>query len=410
MTEYKNLPAKLVAHYVVATIEKRGSLVARGLAAVHDMEKQLLSLTAEAYAEKLFRQGMRYRHDGEYGMPSDLDKTYEYLVKAAELDHAEAQYELEYLNSELGDSAKDWDRTEPGHWLESSAHLGFGPSQYELAVNNFGFEVSYELPEDEYEEMIEAAFAWYEERAQAGDAQRQFEFAEIHLDGDVDAANRAEGLHWLKASAAQDNRRACRRLGIEILKSLPTPEEVAEAIHWLGQAADMADAMACEELAHLYSCGHLGVIHRLESQTKLVEIDLQAADYWCGRAVQLGQGRAVYHLGRMLLEGEHLPQNLALAERWLLQAANAGYDSAQMQLGAEYESGKRFEKNNKLAMHWYKKAAEKGRRPAMYRLAQMLETGSDFEQSVTLYKQAACYGHEKSQQRLNELGINWKTT
>lgn len=397
MDNQKHLPVKLAAQYLVAT-QTRGSLVARGLAA-----------TNEAYAEKLFRQGMRYRHDGEYGMPSNLDKTYEYLLKAAKLDHAEAQYELEYLNSELGDSAQEWDRTEPGCWLESSARLGFGPAQYEFAVNHFDFEVSDELPEDEYEQMIEAAFAWYEECAQGGDAQRQFEFAEIHLRGDVDAANRAEGLSWLTASAAQENQRACRRLGIEILKSLPTPTAVAEAIHLLERAADLGDARACEELSHLYLCGHPGVIHRLEPQAKLVETDLQIADFWCDRAIQLGQGRAAYHLGRYLLEGEHLPQNLALAEKWLLRAANAGCDSAQIQLGAEYESGKRFEKNNELAMHWYKKAVEKGRWPAMHRLAHMLEIDSDFEQAISLYKQAACYGHKKSQQRLNELGINWKT-
>jgi TPR repeat protein len=390
MDDQKHSPVKFAAQYLVAA-QTRGSLVARGLAA-----------TNEAYAEKLFRQGMRYRYDSEYGMPSDTDKTYEYFLKAAKLDHAEAQYELEYLNSELGDSAQKWDRTEPDVWLERSARLGFGPAQYDFAVNH-------ELPEDEYEQMIEAAFAWYEDRAQAGDAQRQFEFAEIHLRGDVDAANRAEGLSWLKASAAQENQRACLRLGIEILESLPTPAAVAEAIHLLERAADLGDARACEKLSHLYLCGHPGVIHRLEPQAKLVAVDLQKADFWCDRATQLGHGMAAYHLGCYLLNGEHLPQNLALAEKWLLRAANAGYDSAQIRLGAEYESGNRFEKNNELAIHWYKKAVEKGRWPAMYRLAHMLEIGSDFEQAMSLYKQAACYGHEKSQQRLNELGINWET-
>jgi TPR repeat protein len=138
--------------------------------------------------------------------------------------------------------------------------------------------------------------------------------------------------------------------------------------------------------------------------------DVALTDFWCDRAIQLGHVRAAYHLGRYLLEGEHLPQNLALAEKWLLRAANAGDGFAQMLLGVEYESGERFSKNIELAKHWYKNPAEEGRWLAAHNLARLLEIDSSYGQAISLYKKAAYGGYKPSQQRLDELGIDWKTT
>lgn len=340
MDDQKHLPAKLAAQYLVAT-QKQGSLVARGLAA-----------TNEAYAEKLFRQGMRYRYDGEYGMPSDTDKTYEYFLKAAKLDHAEAQYELEYLNSELGDSAQKWDRTEPDVWLERSARLGFGPAQYEFAVNH-------ELPEDEYEQMIEAAFAWYEKRAQGGDAQRQFEFAEIHLRGDVDAANRAKGARWLIESAKQDYRPACCRLGREFLRSPKVSEHTTrQGIYWLSHAVDLGDAFSCRTLGELYLLGHASGKSARGVPPRLIKPDKKTAIAWYERGIAMGDRSTAYALGSRYLTGEHLDQDLQLAEKWLLHAAMEGYDSAQMTLGAEYASGLRLRQDADAAIHWLELAAK----------------------------------------------------
>ena len=51
-----------------------------------------LSLTKDD-PESLFKKGMRFRN-GEDGTPRDDDKTRAYLLAAAKLDHAEAQFEL----------------------------------------------------------------------------------------------------------------------------------------------------------------------------------------------------------------------------------------------------------------------------------------------------------------------------
>jgi len=364
MADSDNLPTKVTTRDVVVPTEQRGSLVARGLAAVQVREKQQLSLTTEADAEKLFRQGMRYRY-GEDGTQEDDDKARECLMEAAKLAHAEAQYELAFLLAEDGDD------TEYGRWLESSARLGFGPAQYQVGAYS-------ELPENEKEAMIETAFAWYEERANAGDARRQFEFARIHLSGDVNPADRVQGLRWLKASAAQDYRQACRRLGVEYLRQETITENTTQqGIYWLSHAADLGDGMVCESLGDLYLLGHAGGIYATRQERSLpqrVTPDKNMAVAWYERGVELGWRTAAYKLGRFCLFGEHLDQNLQLAEKWLLHAATEGHDSAQILLGVEYASGTRLKRDADAAIHWLALASDSNFNAAR-RLAEIYRKG-----------------------------------
>ena len=366
MDDQKHPPVKLTAQYLAAT-QKPGGLVARGLAAA-----------SEAYAETLFRQGMRYRHDDEYGMPPDLDKTYDYLLKAAKLNHAEAQYELENMNSVLGDSAQEWDRTEPGCWLESAVRLGFGPAQYAFAMNHFDFEVSHELPEDEYEQMIEAAFAWYEKRARAGDAEWQFRFAWIHLAGGVDIANRAKGARWLIESAKQDYRPACRRLGQEFLRSAKRSDSTTQqGIYWLTRAVDLGDAYSCRTLGDLYLLGHNGG-RSAKGLPPIIAPDKKAAIAWYERGIALGDRSIAYALGALYLNGEHIDQDSHLAEKWLLHAAMEGYDSAKIELGVEYSSGLRLRQDADAAIHWLEQSEN---RAAGLRLAEIYLEGEIISQN-----------------------------
>lgn len=340
MAERENLPAVINTQAVAASTEKRGSLVARGLAAIHSINKQLLPIIVVADAEQLFKQGMRYRY-GEDGTQEDDDKAREYFTEASELDHAEAQFELSHLISVEGGD-ENWD--DAVQWLERSAHLGFGPAQYTYAT-------SFGLPEDEHEELIEKAFAWYEKRALAGDAEKQFEFANIHLNGEVNVANRAQGLHWLKASAAQNYRPACRRLGNEYLRAKITEHTTEQGIYWLIRAVDLGDTFSCRTLGDLYLYGHTGSKHgRLPNQR--IKPDKKIAVAWYERGSAMGDYYAASKLGQHYLKGEYLDQNIQLAEKWLLYAANAGCIGAYSVLGSEYLSSGRFQQDSKAAIHW----------------------------------------------------------
>ncbi|MDP2088168.1 MAG: tetratricopeptide repeat protein [Flavobacteriaceae bacterium] len=193
---------------------------------------------------------------------------------------------------------------------------------------------------------------------QRGDAERQYEYALMHLRDEIPAANRDEGLYWLRRSAEQDNQRACAILGRNLLNDSAGEEMTREAILWLEHSAELGDAWACEELGNLYLVGHAGGIHEKKPRHQLIQPNSGLAVEWYERGIALGWRAIAYSLGCLYLYGEHLMQDVCLAEKWLLHAAYAGSDSAQLVLGKEHASGLRLRRDSDAAIHWLTKASE----------------------------------------------------
>ena len=129
------------------------------------------------------------------------DEQAEYwLLKAAEQDFPEAQYDLAQFFGEIVGLDEDFLR-----WMNRAAELGYGPAQYYLA------EFDDYLPDDERDDLLEKSLAWYEERAEQGDAKMQYEYARLHLDEKNWRADRGIGLHFLNMAAEQHHPLACRR-------------------------------------------------------------------------------------------------------------------------------------------------------------------------------------------------------
>ena len=89
MPNDKKLPAPIPTTLPQA---QSSGLVARGLLAV----RQSLAVADKNDAEALFKKGIRYFTTRRYNYlaPSDYDKARPYLLAAAKLNHAEAQFEL----------------------------------------------------------------------------------------------------------------------------------------------------------------------------------------------------------------------------------------------------------------------------------------------------------------------------
>lgn len=303
------------------------------------------------------------------GVEQDDEQAEYWLEKSAEQGDPEAQYDFGQFLSQQGEVEN------AVLMIESASDQGYGPAQYLIASDEGA---AFDVTEEECAELFDKALTWYEVEAKF-DSELRLDLALMHLNSwqapynKSHRANRFDGLRLLEEVASEplvidsDNgepsskndpqRRASRRLGIELLKH-PNAGEVLEAIRWLSQAADLGDAVACVDLAKMYLCGHRGSLNSREPQPKLVEIDLQAAVYWYERGIQLRWSTAAYDLGFHYLEGMHLPQNLKLAEKWLLQAANAGHSSAKFVLGQEYASGVRLRQDADEAIHWLELATE----------------------------------------------------
>lgn len=342
------------------------------------------------------------------GVEPDDAQAKHWLEKSAENGDPESQYELGLFLYERTEQGKE----EEGFALQliqRAADQGYGPAQY-FIISDAG--TSFDVTDEQYQELFDQAFSWYEEHAKFGGMELRLDYALMHLDkwnssyNGTYRADRFIGMDLLKEIASEPilldyetgrpfanhvQGRASRRLGNELLKLSPPPEEVAEAILWLAQAADLGDISACRTLGDLYLLGHTGgksAAKQGRLPPALIEPDKQAAIAWYERSIAMGDRSTAYDLGSLYLAGEHLDQDLHLAEKWLLHAAMEGYDPARITLGVEYASGLRLQQNAGAAIHWLELAAE--RFPARLRLAEIYLDGKIVPQNFAV-------------------GINWLT-
>jgi TPR repeat protein len=415
MPNDKHLPATVPTDSASLVAQSSG-LVARGLLAV----QRSIAVIENNDAEELFKKGMRYRN-GEGGTPRSDDRARTYLRAAAKLNHAEAQYELSILLGDYG----EW--PEAVAWLESSVWHGFGRAQGYLAPNLSYPPIADHLTNKTYDvlELYCQAYAWYEQRANAGDAEAQYEFALMLNEPDKPAfcsstkARREKPVLysptkarlWMRAAAEQDHDSACIRLGEWLLE-----EGEREGIYFLSRAADLGLEFACRRLGDLYLYGHLhrnGVWSK-KTFPQVITPDKPAAISWYEREIELCKKRnsfwSTYDLAQKYLLGYRLDQDLERAEQMLLLAAEAGDISSQRALASEYISGRRLKRDAAVALHWLK-AAEQNKNGAkeisQYQLGLFYESGTDdapnYQEAINWHRKAADLGEYRSQKRLGEI-------
>jgi hypothetical protein len=408
MPNDKNLPATVRKNSTLPQAQPSG-LVARGLAAI----QQSLSVPEKQDAESLFKKGMRYRND-ESGTPGNSEQARAYLLAAANLNHAEAQFELCLLLGEY----YEW--PEAVAWLEKSVSLGFGPAQLYLASGLADPEldslIADHLSNQNYDEsqLYRQASAWHEERAKAGDPAAQYDFALMHRSGEATNSSPEEAMRWMKAAAEQDHVSACRNLGEWLLDDKGPKHNTEQGIYWLSRAGELGNSWAFKSLGDLHLVGHMGGRYAQktgEKYSQLIPPDKNAAVSWYERQIKLDRARSSFmstdSLARLYLFGDHLDQDLARAERSLLETANAGYLDSQRLLAFEYTSGKRLRKDTTAALHWLKMAEENSSSSKLrdqYQLGYFYEHDSDdapnYVEAVKWYLKAAEQGDYRSQKSL----------
>jgi uncharacterized protein len=406
MPNDKKLPATVPTNSTLPQVESDG-LVARGLFAV----RQSLAVPEKEDAESLFRKGMRFR-SGEDGAPQDDDKARTYLSAAAKLNHAAAQFELAVL---LGEH-DEW--AEAVSWLEKAVSQGFGPAQKFLSEMLSGPLITEHLAKDDYDEteLYRQACAWYEQRANAGDAEAQYDFGLMLRNSDSPIYSPERATHWMKAAAQQDHGFACRRLGHWLLDDKEPQGNIEQGIRWLSRAAELGDSWACKSLGDLYLLGHMGGLGRGRPVRgpvpQLVQPDKRLAVSWYERRIELeskwGSFGGAFSLAHLYLDGEHLDRDLGLAERMLLDAANAGNLDSQRLLAFEYKSGKRLKKDTAAALHWLKMAEQDSDSSNLsrYQLGYFYEHDADdapnYAEAMQWYNSAANGGDYRSQKTLGD--------
>ena len=175
---------------------------------------------------------------------------------------------------------------------------------------------------------LSADIASLRKRAEAGDAEAQFNIGSMYENGSGVKQDYVEAAKWYRKAAERGDARAQYNLGILNQNGWGVPQDVTEAVKWYRKAA-----------------------------------------------VQ-GSAAAQYNLGFMYLNGTGVPQDYAEAEKWYRKAAEQGDVDALQILGLAYYLGKWVPQDFVQSYFWFSLAASRA-------------SGDDYKQASAAKAQVA---------------------
>ncbi len=182
-------------------------------------------------AEQLYQRGKRFYEDGNY---PEAEKWYR---QAANLGHAEAQYELgKFYQACIKHKVKE-NPNEVRQWFRKAAEQGHVQAQYELGDY-------YRWHEHNYAE----AAKWYRKAAVQGDAKAQSSLAHCYYTGESVGQDYAEAVKWYRKAANQEHAWSQYHLGRCYEFGSGVPKSKEEAVFWYKKAAGNGNSEAQKRL------------------------------------------------------------------------------------------------------------------------------------------------------------------
>ena len=239
------------------------------------------------------------------------------------------------------------------------------------------------------EKITSEELEYYEQAAQQGNAEAQYNLGYIYYNGLGVAQNYQKAIYYTEQAAQQGHSGAQYNLGYIYYKGLGVEQNYQKAKEYYEQAAQQGHPEAQYNLGYIYYNG-LGVAQ-----------NYQKAIYYTEQAAQQGHSGAQYNLGYIYYNGIGVAQNYQKAKEYFKQAAQQGEAEAQYYLGIMYEDGIRVLKNYEKAIEYFKQAAEQGNAGAQYNLGIMYEDGlgveQNYQKAIEYYEQAAQQGNINAQ-------------
>lgn len=236
--------------------------------------------------------GVKY-YKGD-GILQNHKEAYEWLMKAANQDNAEAIYYIGmiYLWGKAGQK-----RSNPKalRWFLKSAEMGYHVAQYQVGA-------LYESGRGKRANMVEAG-NWYLKAANNGNADAQYIMGNLFSNGSLDPDY--QYAETLLLSAAEQNHTGAQRLLADLYaEGEGFHRNLKESYKWTKRAAENWDQLAYVQLGKLYQFG-IGVQRNYER-----------AFYWYKMAADFNLPEGQYHLGIMYQEGLHVPKDPVKSEEW----------------------------------------------------------------------------------------------
>ena len=184
------------------------------------------------------------------------------------------------------------------------------------------------------------------QKAEAGDATAQGQYAQMLQFGQGVEKNETEALKWYQKSAEAGNDYSQANLGVLYQTGrCGVTKDFAKAAEWYRKAAEQGNAYAQFYLANLYESGN-GVEKDMKKAIELLE-----------QAAKGGMAQAQMVYAWRLYEGDGVKKDLKKAVTLFGKAANGGIAAAQSRYALFLVQGEGVDMNIAEALKWAEKAA-----------------------------------------------------
>lgn len=270
---------------------------------------------AKGDVDAAYRLGMLYQYG--WGVGQDRPLALQFMLQAAESDHAMAQYEAGRMSALGYDGAQNY--VEALKWYEAAASQGL-PTAMTALANMYAKGLGTSINNDK-------AFEWYLKAAELGNNQALVELGVLYATGagvNKDYAKTFE--YWLKA-AESGYKPIFGRLGILYYDGIGVKQNFNEAFNWMTKAGQIGDAAAIQNLGYMYYTG------------KGLKQDYAKAFEYLNAIKDKSGPDAVNYVAEMLITGRGTAQNADMGYDLLEQNALRGNLMAQYRMGQMYFEG-----------------------------------------------------------------------
>ncbi len=193
--------------------------------------------------------GRRYL-TGQAPLAADSAQALLWLTRAAEQQHADAQFEVGMVYKLGKGVPRDVARTQL--WLGKAAAQGHIKAK--VVLQDMLREAAGTVADVQKSFKFSETLPVYR-AAMDGDASAQFELGLLFIRGEAVRKDFTRGLAWLRRAAEQEHVGAQRELADMSLQGVELPQDAATAFQWYQRAALHGDAQAQYMLGNLYRAG-----------------------------------------------------------------------------------------------------------------------------------------------------------
>ena len=297
----------------------------------------------------------------------------------------------------------DWSDKEAEEWLQKAAELGHANAQYLYAV-------SWQHPVRLGGVFEDKAAKWFSISSENGNANADVGLGLLAQQPASGEPDHAKALFYFRQASSRGNRIGDALVGMCYELGLGTAMNLKEAEHFYRRAIDggfdnnpfalpgmplSQEEAAIEALANAATSLGTFVLNRSEPGLKeTAEVKEALAMYKMG--AEAGLDEAAFLLGVLFQKGGQVEKDERVAFGWLKKAASVGHVESQFLLGWNYEHGVGVAQSDGNAMDWYNRAANQGHVRSLVNLAFMLREQKDYGLAYKCFESAARMGDHKS--------------